>query len=176
MCGGGGGMSEQNVSKKPQHVPRFDWDEARSRYASGERVADLAAEYGVTLAAIYRIVTPGLRESSNQRKDEWQRSGSCPDCGMQTTRRSAGYSSRCSRCAAVAKGTTARDGELHCNKCDQWKPDNEFPTDRRRIARRGRHRYCRSCLTIAKREWRERYPERAKAADRRAGERRKAAA
>lgn len=157
-------------------MPRFDWDEARSRYASGERVADLATEYGVSLMAIYRVLKPETRERMNRTKDEWQRSGACPDCGAQTTRRPHGYESRCERCAAIARASTVRDAELQCLTCGQWKPDDAFPHHRRRIARRGRHKQCRVCLTVAKRLWRERNPEKARAGNRRDYERKRAKA
>lgn len=51
---------------------------------------------------------------------------------------------------------SAREGELRCVRCRQWKPDDDFPRSNHRTkARRGRHNHCRPCNNEIKRKWRE---------------------
>lgn len=134
---------------------RFNYDQARERYAAGESINDLAARYGVSYTAVYRVVVPRVAERMAETHAAWQRSGECPDCGAQTTRRGKDTSSRCIPCAVKRVTTSVRDTTLRCQTCREWKPDEAFPRGNR-AARRNRHQQCRSCLTEAKRQWRER--------------------
>lgn len=152
----------------------FDWDEARRRNEAGETKASLAREYGVTTMAIYMACRPEQYEKSKVRRAEWSRAGKCPDCGTQTTRQHVSENARCVRCSAIARSTSARDGELQCVTCREWFPDENFPSNRKeRHARRGRHAQCRSCQTIARREYRHRNREASNAYDREYKRRRK---
>jgi hypothetical protein len=58
----------------------------------------------------------------------------------------------CRRCRA----TSVRDTELECGRCREWKPDDGFQRNRQEKMRRGRHRLCRVCSTITRREYRQR--------------------
>lgn len=160
------------------YVRKFDWDEARARYAAGEPVNTLAAEYGVTRQAVYRVVTPGCIEREAAYSRERQRRGRCNDCGgpMNLMSRSRG-STRCVACAAAARVTSVRDGEIRCFSCHAWKPDDDFPrsASQRHLVRRGRHSFCRACQTIKKREYRHRNSEKQRAYDRAYKARRRAA-
>ena len=138
---------------------RFDWDEARRRHAAGESLTALAHEYGVSPMAVYYAVNDEARARMAARNGRWVREGVCPDCGTQTTRHNAREDRRCRNCSAIAQATTVRDDELQCVTCKEWKPDDQFPGDRKRIARRGKHRQCRTCQTKARRDHRHRNRE-----------------
>lgn len=51
--------------------------------------------------------------------------------------------------------SSATQDSLRCVTCREWKPDASFPLNRAtNIVRRGRHKQCRACHTIAKRLYR----------------------
>lgn len=54
--------------------------------------------------------------------------------------------------------------------------DDGFPRNRNNIARRGRHKQCTACQTVARTEWRHRNAERQRAYDRERKRRQKHAA
>lgn len=157
---------------------KFDWDEARELFAAGVGRPEIAARFGVTYEAIYRITAPGALERQRAYNREWQTRGVCADCGgrMNRSAQSAG-STRCKPCANLALATTVRPTELQRCSCREWKPDDAFPNNRSEgAARRGRHSQCRRCQTIARREHRQRNREAANAYDREYKRRRRAAA
>lgn len=138
---------------------RFDWEEARSRHAQGEPTGQIAASLGVSYNAVYRVLTPARIEWEDRYKKEWGSRGQCDDCGgpMNNHSRSRG-STRCRKCASLMLGTTARETELQCVRCHEWKPDGAFPSNRtEKYARRGRHTVCRECSTIMRQEYRQRH-------------------
>ena len=145
------------------YVRRFDWDAARSLYVQGVPIKGIAALMGVSDTAIRRVVIPGQREIVNRRASAWASAwASAPvpcveGCGRSCSRIGAKYGGgRCTECAIVHRSTTARPGELQCAVCREWKDDEAFPFNRHdKIGRRGRHGTCRPCLTIARREYRE---------------------
>lgn len=146
------------------YVRKFDWEEARARHAAGETIVALAREYGVSNTAVRHALFPAERRANAERIAKIQRSGTCPDCGGPSSFNYTSGSHRCRTCDARAKATTAREGELLCCTCKEWKPDEDFPWNRSRtLGRRGRHAQCRCCLTIARREYRHRNPERERA-------------
>jgi len=138
---------------------KFDWDEARRRRAAGETYPDIARSLGVSIAAVRFAVNDDERERAAQRVKEWQRSGTCIDCGQPCSRTFRRKEHRCNACAGKARITNVRDGELRCATCETWKPDDDFPRSShvRCIVRRGRHRVCRMCSTKLRREYRERH-------------------
>lgn len=143
----GGGVSTR------VYVRKFDWDEARDRRAAGESVRSLAAEYGVSRTAIRRAIDPATYAQMAETTSRFMRSGTCVDCGGQCSR----YHERCIPCQARSQATTARDGELQCMICREWKPDAAFPRNRsEKHGRRGRHGRCRSCDTKERQAYRER--------------------
>jgi hypothetical protein len=128
------------------YVTKFDHDEARARHAAGEKIGTLAREYGVAWASVGRVVDPAFRAKFDGASYAWIRAGVCPDCGGPATRLGKSRQHRCMECSAKALATTARDGELQCSHCHEWKPDASFPRDRsHKIGRRGRHASCRAC-------------------------------
>ena len=53
--------------------------------------------------------------------------------------------------------SSAAPGSLRCVTCQEWKNDDDFPRNRAtNIVRRGRHKQCRACNTVAKRSYRAR--------------------
>ncbi len=162
-------------------VPRkFDWEEAQRLRAEGWAYRAIANALGVTDTAIQRACDPGLREKMKERQREWQQSGVCIDCGGQRSRnttheRTGRGQKRCKPCADIAAATSVRENELRCGACREWKPDDDFPLNRREPQRRDRHDLCRPCQTEAKRRWRERHPDRYEAGEARNNERRRAA-
>lgn len=141
------------------YTRKFDWDAARARHAAGESIAALAAEFGVTKQAIRFAVITGELDRQRAYSRAWQTRGRCDDCGgpMNNLSRSNG-SRRCLSCAAKARTTSVRAHELLCQSCKKWKPDADFPRSRHKrvVYRRSRHRYCRACCTVARREYRDR--------------------
>jgi hypothetical protein len=139
---------------------KFDWDEAKRRHAAGESYSSIARAFGVSGAAIRRVVDENAYRYDRENVAAWQASGTCPDCGTQSTRRAAGVSSRCTHCSAIAKATSVREDTLQCVTCKAWKPDEDFPHNREEwLARRGRHSQCRPCQTRARRDHRRRNRE-----------------
>lgn len=134
---------------------RFDWDEARRRHANGESLTSLAAEYGVTATAVWRVMDSERLARGYARNAAWIRAGQCPDCGGPATRHRKDAVCRCRACAIKAAATSARDGELQCVTCRRWKPDSSFPHHRGQPGRRYRHSCCRACLTEQRRAYRE---------------------
>jgi hypothetical protein len=96
---------------------------------------------------------------ANARTSAYQRIGQahCVDCGIGISRNASRPSERCKRCAGLHRATTVRDATLLCVTCKQWLRDKDFPCNRNKNgARRGRHKQCRACSTIARRQHRER--------------------
>lgn len=136
---------------------RFDYDEAKRLREEGLTYQQIASRFGVTDSAVYWAVNDGAREAMIARHGEWQRGGTCVDCGSPCSRNRSRRHERCHACASLARATSVRPNELRCRTCHEWKPDEGFPGgERPNGARRGRHGQCRSCLTEAKRAWRER--------------------
>ena len=161
-----------------QYERRFDWDEARRLYADGLSIRQIALQVGVTWSAVQRVVEPEAYERAAAYSLSRKGKGVCVDCGGPT-HESSKYqgSTRCTQCATALRVTSARDGELLCFGCKQWKPDDDFPMNRgSRVARRDRHSYCRSCQTVARREYRHRNIEKQRAYDRQYTARRRAEA
>lgn len=138
------------------YVRKFDYDEARQRYADGEHPRDLAAEYGVSMNRVRQVVIPEEGQRAAERARQWIYSGTCPICGGPATR--TGGQSRCRECFNVAQATSVRPDELRCPTCGEWKPDEDFPFNAGgRKLRRGRHQSCRPCLTKLRQNYRERH-------------------
>jgi predicted RNA-binding Zn-ribbon protein involved in translation (DUF1610 family) len=134
-----------------QYVRAFDYEEARRRHANGESVSDLAREYGVSSDRVRQVVFPEVGRRADERKAAYRYV--CPDCGERiATRKNA----RCRPCSVVRMRVSVREDTLQCVTCQQWKPDEDFPSNRSEEHRRGRHTSCRSCQTINKRAYRKR--------------------
>ena len=157
-------------SRGRQYQRSFDYEEARSRFATGERISVLAEEYGVSVARVRQVVIPseGARADARSAAYRWP----CIDCGAPTRSRNR----RCVPCAFKLLATSAREDELLCMNCKTWKPDDDFPHNRtEKIGRRGRHGECRACQTVSRRRRRQANPEAQRAYDREYKRRRRAA-
>lgn len=139
-------------------VPRkIDYADARRRRERGETLASIARDYDVTPHAVSYATDTQRRARLLVASALWQKQGRCPVCGVYgTTRHRVGVDSRCRDCASAAQVTTVRPDALRCVTCREWKPDSEFPGDRRQSHRRGRHMQCRPCQTKDRRAYRER--------------------
>jgi hypothetical protein len=139
------------------YTRKFDHEEAARLRAEGVPVGEIAKRYGVTKNAIYYATEARWRERALATRKRWQNGGRCIECGGQASRSTKGQRTRCRSCADARKATTVRETTLRCHSCKRWKPDAEFPHNRSAPpARRTRHNFCRICITVAKRQWRER--------------------
>ena len=165
-------MSGRRVGRPRQ----FDWDQARRLRAEGIPVAEIAERFGVSTTSVYFATNDEQRERQYRMLSEraYWRTGACVDCGTPVSRFRPG--SRCRDCNAKNMAFTVRDDCLLCTRCDRWLPDDNFPGGKASMQRRGRHSLCRPCQTETRREWRQRNPEKTKAADLRDYQRRRAAA
>lgn len=141
---------------------KFDWDEARRLYADGVPIRQIAERMNVSWSGVQRVVVPGSMERARASTSAWHEANRQPcvtGCGNTVTYVGARYhKGHCRRCASLARGTTARDTELQCMTCREWKPDDDFPRDlSQKYARRGRAVQCRVCQTVARQEYRERH-------------------
>lgn len=149
------------------YARKFDWDEARRLRSQGWTLVEIARKFGVSPRAVGYAVNDEILARMRAYHAEYQRGGTCVDCGAEISHNASRPVSRCVRCSAIRLGTSARDGELFCFRCKEWKPDDAFPRSRsEKFARRERHTLCRSCQTEAKREYRKRNRERERAYER----------
>lgn len=159
---------------------RFDYDEAWRRYQAGERVADLAAEYGVTKHAVWRALSllrdPVKRSAMREANRRW-RTGVCEDCGGPAMRLVGGKAAHnhdgrvlCITCRSIERSESLRfddHGNLTAVRCntrdcangEPWQRPENFGRGRRFKAMRdgGFHQQCRACLTRARQDYRERH-------------------
>lgn len=142
---------------------KFDHDEARRLRAEGQTYAALAERFGVTTNAIYIVCNPAGRAAAYAASRRYHEHV-CAYCGEKCSwNRFANLHHdvpRCHRCFALQQGSSAKPDVLHCWACKQWKPDDDFPMTggpANQIARRGRHRQCRSCNTKARQAYRQRH-------------------
>lgn len=149
---------------KPQHVPRFDWEQARRLASEGMTHADIAKRLGVSTSAVWRVVDPKRQARLNVQRGEQQSIrrlwvGECKDCGGPASTR-FGQHERCIPCSALHRSTSVREDTLRCSTCRLWLPDDEFPRAVDNKSRRGRHALCRPCQNVARQLNRESNRER----------------
>lgn len=157
-------------------VPRrFDYDAARARHAAGESAKDLAAEFGVTTSAIYRVTQPGRIEREVAYNRRW-RTGRCEDCGGPAMRlvggkrghnidgrilcRACRGKDRCERLRfhhGTGRLLEVRCSSLDCANGERWQPPENFPAGVRfkDVRPGGIHNLCRACNTRARQQYRE---------------------
>lgn len=126
---------------------KFDHADAFTRYNNGERVRDLASEYGVTETSIYYALQV---EKSTARKRK-HITKICPDCGVGISRNSK----RCKDCAHKAMVITVRDTQLRCTCCKKWKQDDDFHQNKNTPLRRFRTWTCKDCSSLLHKNHRE---------------------
>lgn len=158
------------------YVRRFDHEEAAVRRARGERVADLAAEYGVTERAVVlaiRRLNPEARARDNAYAKA-RRAGVCEVCGGPATRVAARKHDNpdgrclCHRCRSnerrerlafdeTGRLTSVRCGSLDCANGERWQPPDHFTRGNRHreVREGGIHEQCRACQTRVRQRYRE---------------------
>lgn len=136
---------------------RFDWDDAERRVAAGEPVAAVARSLGVSATAVRRAVDPAFRRRLDAATVAAQRRGvPCPTCGGRMAHSNRYRGGTCQACAAERRTTSVRPRELHCHRCDQWKPDADFTRKASATHRRGRDQECLACAADRRRAARAR--------------------
>ena len=140
------------------YVRKFDRDEARRRVQAGETRKAVAASLGVSVRAVRYATDPRAYAQMLSQKAEYQSSGVCVECAARCSHNPSRPPDRCRACAAEHRRTTVRPSTLLCMTCKRWKRDSAFPhsRDRRLEHRRGRHRQCTTCQTIARTAYRAR--------------------
>jgi len=140
-------------------VRSFDWDEAKRLRKTGLTYNELGDRFGVSASAVRLACDDRARARLRAASYEYQRGGSCIDCGASISRNASRPALRCRQCANLAQSTTVADKTLRCCTCGEWKPDNDYCYTRggSTKVRRGRHKECRSCQTIARRNYRGRH-------------------
>lgn len=134
---------------------KFDWDEARRlRNEEGLSYPRIAKRMGVHPNAVRRALNP--KEARQQARYKRERSvgkGVCPNCGGPMNLVSQKRGKVCRSCANEQRRTSVRPDELWCFVCKTWKPDEEFPHNKKLPHRRFRHRTCRPCNTAERRKY-----------------------
>ena len=136
---------------------KFDHEDAQRRYATGETIAALAAEYGVTAKAVERVVRPEVRArmyAAASLHGHRYRHDTCA-CGARKDKRAA----RCRDChlREVLGEVFDAHGYLRCNRCNCYLPLTEFGFDAHKRERAFRRAYCRECEARARQDYRERH-------------------
>jgi hypothetical protein len=150
-------LTYQSKLRDRVYVRKFDHEDARRRHQAGESISSLAQEYGVSHNAVLLVVSDQAR-ATRRAYEEWQKTaGRCRRCGAPMHIVSFYRGSRfCRDCALDNLATSVGDGVLRCTTCREWKPDEDFPRNRREPKRRrGRHHQCRACCTRRRQEYRE---------------------
>jgi hypothetical protein len=153
--------------RKRAYVRLFDHDEALARLNNGESGRALAAKYGVSLNAVYRLRD---KEADLERQRRW-RAGTCEMCGGSAMRVVAGKREHnpdgrclCIKCRGLVRRRrpSAANGYLvfECGSCHERKPLSDFP---RRVRTRVLSELplltstCRACETRKRQDYRERH-------------------
>lgn len=170
------------------HQRKFDHDEAKRRYANGETASGLAREYGVTVTAVWCVVSErGKTVQLRSRAVFYARNHvPCETCGNQTLGLIAGKKVGnpdgrilCRRCRSDEMRERLRFNEhgtlvsvrcvtSDCANGERWQPPGNFTRGKRHreVREGGIHSQCRACQTRARRERRHRNPEATLAYDR----------
>lgn len=160
------------------YVRKFDHEEAVSRHKAGESIGALAREYGVSYAAVWRVVTPGYKEHDIAKNRAWRR-GICQNCRGPAMRLVSAKKihnpdgrTLCARCRSRERRERLRfddTGKLIAVRCirrdcangERWQPPEHFPrgTRFRDVREGGIHSECRACNTRSKQRYRAAHPE-----------------
>jgi hypothetical protein len=140
---------------------RFDWDQAHRLRSDGWSYGQIARVLGVTTGAVRQACDEEYRLAVLAAVVRFQTSGVCSVCGARCSRNRSTQTPICRSCSLDNLATSVDDDALRCTKCNRWLPDEDFafvsPGARhRRIRRRGRRHYCRSCESKARAERRRR--------------------
>lgn len=156
-------VSLVTVGKNGQIYPRkFDHEEAARLRADGWTYQRLADHFGVSVPGMMRVLNPNVRAKfdAHARRNILRKRRPCKGgCGKlvwahYTNREITGF---CPGCLGRERAESVGDTTLLCSNCEQWKPDDEFVSDRNQKARRGRHNICRACQPAVRQAYRERH-------------------
>lgn len=145
---------------------KFDHDDALRRYADGASVNGLATEYGVSWAAVARVVIPGKRVRMDAAtRAHWLRV--CEDCRGPAVHNDSGHTAKdgrilCRACRGLASRTrfeTTPGGVVvaaTCFECKRVLPLDEFSNGPKYhdVRRGGVHSNCRECATTLRQAYR----------------------
>ena len=130
---------------KPKRTPKFNWFRARELARNGATAPDIAEKMGVSVAGVTRILNRNSYEATTV-QDNYSLNKTCAtdDCDTSISNNST----VCRPHHAMSLTTSVRDTTVKCSACQAWKPDESFPKDARKTARRGRRYWCKSCCAI----------------------------
>lgn len=153
---------------------RVDHDKVRAARAEGLTYAAVGERFAISESWAHLICNPDKYERYTKRGMERNRAtnlvaceGGCGGTAWRTRKTPDGRA-LCTTCRGRENQTRFRrdeDGtvvEVRCHNCKKWKPVAEFANNR--AASEGLHAGCRTCLTEAKRSYRDRNREKERAA------------
>ena len=143
-------------------APKFDHESAKRMREDGASLAKVAARFGVSPAAVWRVTAPRGRETFAENVRRRQQQGTCQECGGPCSSNGSSPAKLCAECAAFAK-VLVREGEAWCSDCEAWLPKERFT---RESSRRGVRGTCRNCDTARRRAYRHRHSARHRVVDR----------
>jgi hypothetical protein len=144
---------------QPAKPTKYSWARIRKLHELGHPNREIAKRLGCDATTVRRVLSDKAIVRYRRHQQQNPRSNyignTCADCGKPITGQEH-HTHRCQDCFGASCRTTIRDDELRCRRCGEWKPDDGFPMNRYETSRRGRHRACRPCNTITRRETRAR--------------------
>ena len=159
------------VGANGRRYPRaFNHDQARALYGQGISMRRLAVHFGVSDAAVLRVVNPDVRERMSRAANAKIMSGTCDHCGGPTVldryRNGDPGDGKllCKTCRGRERRTRYRLDELgqlaavHCSACDTWQPPEEFGPSAvaKWLAGERPRSECRTCQTASRTAYRNR--------------------
>lgn len=185
----GQGLETYSLKKRRVYERKFDHEEARRLHSEGMALHAIARHFGVSDNAVRRVVDLEFREMMDKKTRAWiektKRAPCLGGCGTRVWLQNQARTGYCHRCLPAKRNEwTVREGELLCRRCEQWKPDRDFPLNRKSkrrkdgtpsASRRGRDPWCRSCATAVRRAHRHAHPEQEKRQNQRVMQKRREA-
>lgn len=127
---------------EPKRTPKFNWFRARELARNGATAPDIAKKMGVSVGAVRRILNKKSYETTTV-QDNYSLNKTCATDDCNT--RISNNSTVCRPHHLVSLKISVRDTTVKCSACQAWKPDESFPKDARKTARRGRRYWCKAC-------------------------------
>lgn len=168
-------LTYESTKRRRVYTRKFDHDLCRTLWSHGIWTQQgLADFFGVTVTRVRQVLIPEYGELCTRRAQEKGRAlhHHCPQCDAPITCSDV-YQGRyrgvdvelCGKCRVRNAASTVRPDTLRCHLCQQWLPDDQFPSRKDAHARRGRHGQCQLCNSESKRLWRQSRTPEQKAAD-----------
>lgn len=149
------------------HNRKFDHDRCRTMYATGNWTQTALGEFfGVTPAAVARVVNPDLAKRMAKRSSEYVQA-ICDDCGGPCVHNFYAKgkphdSILCKPCrsARIREDCLLAhlddDGDIRCNQCGEYKHWSQYKL---RDDGTPQQYDCKPCRAAARRDYRRRHPE-----------------